>query len=112
MIPRFRKLFRQKLLVNAISLYAVQGCTYLLPLLTFPYLGRVLKPEGWGAVLFAQAIGTFIAVLVEYGFDFSGTRETARYADDKNRLRELVAGVLGAKVLLACVGILGAIIAR
>ena len=107
-----RKLLKQKLLVNAISLYAVQGCTYLLPLLTFPYLGRVLKPEGWGAVLFAQAIGTFIAVLVEYGFDFSGTRETARYADDKNRLRELVAGVLGAKVLLACVGILGAIIAR
>jgi PST family polysaccharide transporter len=102
----------KQLLVNALSLYAVQGCTYLLPLLTFPYLSRVLRPEGWGAVLFAQAIGTLIAILVEYGFDFSATRETARYAKDPARLRELVAGVLGAKVFLAAIGLTAAIVTR
>jgi polysaccharide transporter, PST family len=88
------------------SLYAVQACTYALPLITFPYLGRVLGPEGWGAVLFAQAIGAAIAIAVEYGFDCSATREVARFWYDRDRLRELVAGVLGAKVALACAAVL------
>jgi PST family polysaccharide transporter len=84
---------RRKLIVNVVSLYALQGCTYLLPLVTIPYVGRVLGPGGWGAVLFSQAIGSLIAMGVEYGFDFSATREVARCSQDKNRLRELVTGV-------------------
>jgi PST family polysaccharide transporter len=78
-----RKLLRSRILVNVIALYGVQGCTYLLPVITFPYLARVLHPDGWGAVLFAQAIGAIVAIAVEYGFDFSATRETARYEADK-----------------------------
>jgi len=107
-----RKLFQSKIFVNVIALYGVQGCTYLLPVITFPYLARVLHPAGWGAVLFAQAIGAFVAIAVEYGFDFSATRETARYEGDKKRLRELVSGVLGAKALLAILGVTGALLAR
>jgi polysaccharide transporter, PST family len=89
-----------------------QGCTYLLPLVTFPYLARVLKPDGWGAVLFSQAIGTVVAICVEYGFDSSVTRETARFPTDKKLLRELIAWVLGAKVVLALAGIAGAMLVR
>ncbi len=108
----FRKLIKNKLVLNAIALYGVQACTYVLPMLTFPYISRVLKPAAWGAVLFSQAIGMFIVVFVEYGFDLSATRETARFAGDTKRLRELVSGVLGAKVLLALLGITGAVLAR
>lgn len=98
--------------MNAASLYAVQACTYLLPVITIPYLGRVLGPAGWGAVLFSQAIGTLIAMTVEYGFDFSATREVARFSDDKSRLRELVTGVLGAKIALAALGVTIAVLTR
>lgn len=109
---KLKKLLPGKVIENVIALYAVQACTYLLPLITFPYLARTLGPKGWGAVLFSQAIGTLIAVVVEYGFDFSATRETARYANDKARLSRLVSGVLGAKAMLATVCVLGAVIAR
>ena len=108
----FRELRKNKLVHNAITLYAVQACTYLLPMLTFPYLSRVLKPAGWGAVMFAQAIGMIVIVFVEYGFDLSATRETARFAGDKKKLRELIAGVLGAKFLLALLAVAGAVLAR
>ncbi len=81
-------------------------------MLTFPYLSRVLKPAGWGAVMFAQAIGMIVIVFVEYGFDLSATRETARYAGDKKKLRELIAGVLGAKFLLALFAVAAAVLAR
>jgi polysaccharide transporter, PST family len=107
-----RELRKNRVFLNAVTLYAVQACTYVLPMLTFPYLSRVLKPAGWGAVLFANSIGLFIVIFVEYGFDLSATREAARFANDKARLRELVSGVLGAKLTLGLLGVLGALIAR
>lgn len=106
------ELFRSRILVNIVTLYGVQACTYVLPLITFPYLARVLHPEGWGAVLFSQAIGAMVAIAVEYGFDLSATRETARFSTNKKHLRELVAGVLGAKVALAIVGVACALLVR
>lgn len=106
------KFFRHGLVHNVFALYAVQICTYAMPLLTFPYLARVLGPAGWGAVVFSQAIGSVIAILVEYGFDLSATRETSRHRGERKHLSELVSGVLGAKVLLAVLGVTGALLLR
>jgi len=98
-----RPLLQNRLLHNIVTLYGVQACTYLLPLLTLPYLARVLGPTGWGAVSFSQAIGATIAIAVEYGFDFSATRETARQEKNRHQLAELVSGVLAAKILLSVI---------
>jgi polysaccharide transporter, PST family len=106
------KLLRRGLVQNVIALYGVQICTYALPLITFPYLARVLGPSGWGSVVFAQAIGAVIAVFVEYGFDISGSRETSRHRNEPGLLSELISGVLGAKVLLAALCICGAVFSR
>ncbi len=106
------KLLRRGLVQNVVALYGVQICTYALPLVTFPYLARVLGPAGWGSVVFAQAIGSVIAIFVEYGFDMSASRETSRHRDDPRRLSELISGVLGAKVILAAICICGAILSR
>ncbi len=107
-----RKLLRNGFVHNVIALYGVQVCTYALPLLTFPYLARVLGPSGWGVVVFAQAIGVVIASVVEYGFDISASRETSLQRDDPKRLSALISGVLGAKSLLAIVCIAGALFSR
>ena len=95
-----------------IVLYGMQACTYILPVITFPYLARVLGPSGLGAVVFSQAIGAIIIMAVEYGFDVSATREASRLSSDKRRLSELVTGVLAAKFVLAGVCVCGALIAR
>ncbi len=107
-----RKLLRQGLVQNIFALYGVQICTYALPLITFPYLARVLGPAGWGSVVFAQAIGVVIAVFVEYGFDISASRDTSRHRGEPRHLSELISGVLGAKVILAALCVCGAIFTR
>jgi PST family polysaccharide transporter len=107
-----KKLLRSGFVHNVIALYGVQACTYALPLLTFPYLARVLGPSGWGVVLFSQAIGGVIASVVEYGFDISASRETSLQRDEPERLSALISGVLGAKSLLAIVCIAGAVVSR
>jgi PST family polysaccharide transporter len=93
-------LLRHKLAQNAISLYGVQFATYVMPLVTVPYLARVLGVAGWGLVAFAQSFGSYVSILGEYGFSLSGTREVARNRDDRSKLAETVAGVLGAKAVL------------
>src|SRR5258708_12091249 len=107
-----KKLLRNGFVHNVIALYGVQAATYALPLLTFPYLARVLGPSGWGIVVFAQAIGAVIASVVEYGFDISASRETSRQRNEPERLSALISGVLGAKVLLAVLCIGGALFSR
>ena len=111
-VASLKKRLDSSFLHNVLALYGVQACTYVLPLLTFPYLAHVLGPSGWGVVVFAQAIGDVIAAVVEYGFDFSASRETSSHRDDPERLSALISGVLGAKVLLAAVCIAGAIFSR
>ena len=112
MVWNLRKFLRHGLFHNIIALYGVQICTYALPLITFPYLARVLGPAGWGSVVFAQAIGVVIAVFVEYGFDISASRETSRHREEPRHLSELISGVLGAKVILAVLCICGAVFSR
>jgi PST family polysaccharide transporter len=107
-----RKLLRRGLVQNIFALYGVQICTYALPLITFPYLARVLGPSGWGKVVFAQAIGSVIAIFVEYGFDISASRETSRHRHEPGRLSQLISGVLGAKFLLAALCVCGAVFSR
>lgn len=89
------------LLRNILALYGVQVVNYLFPLLTVPYLARVLGPKEWGLLAFTQAFGGYLQLLVEYGFGLSATRQVAQARDSLRRRAELLAGVLGAKVLLS-----------
>jgi polysaccharide transporter, PST family len=86
---------------NVASLYGVQFANYLLPLITIPYLTRVLGPATWGLVAFAQAFGAYASIGIEYGFHLSATRAVAKNRDSTSELANLVAGVMGAKLLLA-----------
>lgn len=86
---------------NALALYGEKGLRYILPLITVPYLARVLGTEAWGLVIFAQAIGIYVQMVLEYAFLWSATREVAQNQDDTDKLGNIVAGVLGAKVTLS-----------
>jgi len=97
------RLSRHTLVQNTLSLYGVQLPNYLMPLVVIPYLARVLGATGWGLVAFAQAFGTYLSVVVEYGFFLSASRDVARYRDDREKLGEILAGVLGARAVL-CAG--------
>lgn len=101
------RLARHPLAQNILYLYGVRFAGYLIPLFTLPYLARVMGPETFGMVAFAQSFALWLALIVEYGFNFSATREVARYREDTSRVAAIAAGVLGAKglLLLLCLGI-------
>lgn len=97
---------------NVAALYGVHAVTYLLPLLTTPFLARTLGPAAWGGLAIAQAFGALLGLVVEYGFDLSATREVARARETPAKLAELLAAVTAAKALLALLALLGAAAAQ
>lgn len=66
----------------------------LLPLITYPYLIRVLGKETYGLVVFAQAIVGYLLILVGFGFNISATKEVSIHRDNKEKLSEIVSSVL------------------
>jgi PST family polysaccharide transporter len=100
---------KSKITQNAASLYMVQACRKLLPLVILPYLARVLGPAGWGNVAFAQGVGEFIAIFVEFGFILSATRDLAQSKASKGECGRIAAGTFGAQAILAAIGVLVAV---
>ena len=88
------------ILNNFFSLTLLKALTYLLPLITFPYLIRVLGVDKFGLVMFAQATMYYFEILVDFGFNLSATREVALNAKNKSKLNEIISSVFSIKLVL------------
>jgi PST family polysaccharide transporter len=101
----FSKLTRSSIARNSAALYGVQLCRKVFPLITIPYLARTLSATGWGTVAFVLSLSELVALIVEFGFNLSATREISQQRDHKEACGEVMSGVLGAQALLACCGV-------
>jgi len=97
---QIRKVLSSRIAQNAAALYAVQMLSYTMPLLTLPYLARVLEPSSLGLVAFSQSFAGWLSVVGEYGFGYSATRSIARVRDRKEAVAGIVMSTMGAKALL------------
>jgi PST family polysaccharide transporter len=88
-------------LENAFSLSTLQGVNYLLPLAILPYLVRVLGPEKFGLIAFAQAFTQFFFILTDYGFSVSATREISLCREHKEKVSSVFSSVMTVKLLLS-----------
>ena len=79
------------------ALGVLQIANYLIPLLVLPVVSRVLGASLFGSVGYAQNIVTYLTLLVNYGFEYSATRQIALAGEDKERKRHLFWAVITAK---------------
>lgn len=90
----------KRIIDNIVSLFSLQGFNYILPLITFPYLTRVLGPDKYGLVAFALAFIGYFQILTDYGFNLSATREIAINRDDRANVSKIFSSVMATKVIL------------
>lgn len=101
---------KKKNINNGLWLYFLQIFNTIVPLLTLPYITRVLETTQYGIFSIALNIFGYLQVFIEYGFGMSATREVAIIGRKKKELGELFTSILFARFLLLVSSILATII--
>lgn len=87
-------------LANFSYLGILQVFSILFPLLTYPYLLRVIGLELYGVVLFAQAVMSYVSLVINFGFNMSSAKEVAVHRGDKGELSRIVSTTYISKSIL------------
>ena len=82
--------------------YGLQIIKYLFPLITLPYLTRVLEPEGYAFYAYVVSFMAFAQMFVDFGFNLSGTKRITKACtvDAENRV---IGAVTEARLILCLV---------
>lgn len=94
------KIKNNTILTNIASLGLLQMANYVIPILVIPFVVRALGAEGFGKASYAQNIITYLTVLVNFGFDYSATRDIAINKDNIIKRREIFWSVISHKSIL------------
>lgn len=88
------------LLSNFGYLMLLQIAGYIFPLLTIPYLARVIGVEGFGKIAFAAAVIVWLQTVTDWGFNYTATLDVAQNRDNPEKVSEIFSNVLWARILL------------
>ena len=91
-------------------LFLLQIASYAFPLITMPYLARVIGTEGFGRIALAAAIIVWFQTIADWGFNYTATRDIAKNRDDKEKVSEIFSNVFWARVFLMFVSFIVLII--
>ena len=80
--------------LNFIMNVVLTMSSFIFPLVTFPYVSRVLLPEGTGKVSFAISVITYFTMFAQLGIPTYGIRACAQVRDDKEKLSRTVQELL------------------
>lgn len=97
-----REIIRQnlKLIKNFSSLSILQISNYIFPLITFPYLVRVLGVEKYGLANFAFAFSHYFITLTDYGFNLSATKEISIFRNNHKQISSIFGTTIVIKFIL------------
>ncbi len=91
---------KNALMKNTVMLYILTFSNYIFGFITVPYQTRILSPEVFGIVSFAQAFSVYIQLVLDFGFILSATEDVAKNRDDKQKQSQILTAVIWCKLIL------------
>lgn len=97
---------KRRLIENFSALTFMQLLNYILPFITLPYLARVLTIEEYGVYIFSLSFIQYFIIIVDFGFDLSGTREISINRNNSKKLSEIFSSILIIKFILMLISLI------
>lgn len=82
----------------------------LFPVISIPYISRVLDPSGIGKVSFIDSFAYYFVVIAEFGIVTYAIREIARIRKDRLALNKLVSELLFLHLITSAIAVVGFIV--
>lgn len=92
---------KRSLVKNTGMLYLLTLAKILLPLVTLPYLTRVLSTNSYGMVAYVKAFMTYVQLFIDFGFVLSATKKVVYASDNKSKLGRIILDTIIEKLILA-----------
>lgn len=89
---------------NTTMLYIMNIAKLIFPMLTLPYLTRVLSVEAYGVVAYVKSVMQYMQLLVDFGFVLSSTKLIVEANNDMKKIGVIVGESIIAKLILCGVG--------
>ena len=88
---------------NLLYNFILSASQIIFPLISIPYISRVLDPAGIGHVSFIDSLTYYFIVIAEFGITTYGIREVARNKKNKAALNKLVSELVSLHLMLSAI---------
>lgn len=92
--------------LNFIMNFLLTASSILFPLITFPYVSRVLGPTGTGAVAMGTSLVSYFTMVAMLGIPTYGIRACAKVRDNRQKLSQIVQELLIINLIMALISYL------
>ena len=92
--------------LNAVLNGIKQCCSIIFPLITFPYISRVLGNDGYGKYSFSYSVTNYFILLAALGIYTYAIREGAKVRDDQKEVDKFCSQVFSINVCSAAISLL------
>ena len=99
-------MFKSKVLKNTIMLYIMNIAKMVFPLLTLPYLTRILSEDMYGLVSYVKSCMIYIQLLIDFGFILSSVKDIVKANGNKEKIGYIVGNTFFSKFILAIISFL------
>lgn len=89
-----------KIIKNFSSLFLVQVANVLLPLLSIPYIVRIIGPEKFGLINYSGAIIGYFVLIINYSFNLTASKSISQNNKDSKIINKIFNEVFGCQILL------------
>lgn len=94
----------KKIMLNTVMLYLMTFVKMVFPLLTLPYLTRVLSMDGYAVVSYVKASMVYMQIFIDFGFIMSATKDIVKAKENYDEIGKITGVTLMAKGILALIG--------
>ena len=91
---------KKTLMNNTFSLYAMNIVKLIFPLLTLPYLTRILSTETYGVVTYVKSLIVYVQLFLDFGFLLSATKNIVVAKNNKKKINSIIGNTLFEKIIL------------